>query len=41
MLYAVMMADCSKILVQRTKMNILQTSDACAAVRNVDCWYVK
>jgi len=30
---------CSKLLVRHTKTNVLQTSDACAAVRNVDCWW--
>ena len=33
------MADCSKLSVQHTKTNVLQTSDACAGVRNVDCWW--
>jgi len=36
--HAVMMADCSKLLVRHMKVNILQTSVACAGVRNVDCW---
>jgi len=35
---AVMTADCSMFLVQQRKMNVLQTSDACAAVRIVDRW---
>ena len=34
-----MMAECSKLLVQHTKTNVLLTSDACAGVRNVDCWW--
>ena len=29
-------ADCSKLLILHTKMNVLQTSDAFAAVRYVD-----
>jgi len=29
---------CSMYLVQQRKMNVLQTSDACAAVRIVNCW---
>ena len=37
--HAVMMADCSKLLVRHMKVNVLQTWDACAGVRNVDCWW--
>ena len=34
------MADCSKLSVQHTTTNVLQTWDACAGVRNVDCsWW--
>jgi len=34
-----MTADCSRLLVWHRKMNVLQTLDACAAVRIVDCWW--
>jgi len=36
---SVMMADGSKLLVRHTKTNVLRTSDACSAVRNVDYWW--
>ena len=34
-----MTADCSRLLVRHRKMNVFQTSDACAAVRIVNCWW--
>jgi len=37
--HAVMTANYFKLLIRHRKMNVLQTSDACAAVRIVDCWW--
>ena len=34
-----MTEDGSRLLAQHRKMNVLQTSDACAVVRIVDCWW--